>query len=524
MLRHDDVVYMIMTDRFADGDSTNNEGVDRSDPMKRHGGDLLGIVQRMAYLKSLGVTTIWITPVYLNPPDSYHGYHPLDFESVDPHLCSAELGPVGGRETIRRFVEIAHANGLKVMLDMIVTHTGEAHPWREHRRDWINWDRRGVEKEWFKGLPNLDHDNLDVNVYFVLNVLRWIAETDIDAVRIDAARHIESRFWRYFKLYAIGEFPGVTVVGEFWDGNPEAVAVYQNRHGFDAMFDFPLYHAIRDVFIRDVPFGRLLRPQLHDREPRGILDLDEYYRNAMRLITFVGNHDTPRFFTEAGGETDPDRALRRLMLAQAFLFCTRGIPQIYYGDELALPGGDDPDNRRDMPWEMLEGNTATGGVNGSADQGWGWRHWRAMLDYTRRLIELRRASPALTLGLRSTLYVTDRVLVLLKGVIDDIAITAFNNSDERVTVRVPLRPNPQVPALLREMLGDGTAFEAVLGCDGAVLIEDGGVVLDLPPRTAAVFRAEIMPQKGEASILSILKERRARLESRAPEHREHVPR
>jgi alpha-amylase len=209
---------MIVTDRFANGDQSNNPGGDRADPLKRHGGDLLGIIARMPYLKQLGVTTLWISPVYLNPPDSYHGYHPLDFESVDPHLCSPSLGPVGSRDTIRRFVEIAHENGFKVMLDMIVSHISEAHPWREQKPDWINLGGTGADKEWFKGLPSLDHDNINVNIYFIRNVLQWISETHADAVRIDAARHVESHFWRYFKLYALGEFSDITVVGEFWDG------------------------------------------------------------------------------------------------------------------------------------------------------------------------------------------------------------------------------------------------------------------------------------------------------------------
>src|SRR5262249_40365180 len=132
VLTQDDVVYLIVTDRFANGDPANDGAVDRGDLGKRHGGDLLGIIQRLPYLRDLGVTVLWITPVYLNPPDAYHGYHPLDFESVDPHLCSPELGPSGSRETVRRFVQIAHEHGLKVMLDMVINHTAPNHPYPPH--------------------------------------------------------------------------------------------------------------------------------------------------------------------------------------------------------------------------------------------------------------------------------------------------------------------------------------------------------------------------------------------------------
>src|SRR6185437_8878283 len=118
MITQDDVLYMIVTDRFADGDPANNGCVDRSDLDVRHEGDLAGIVDRLPYLQALGVTALWITPFYPNPEYAYHGYHPLDFEAVDPHLCSPRLGPKGSRQVVRRFVDTAHRHGLKVMLDL----------------------------------------------------------------------------------------------------------------------------------------------------------------------------------------------------------------------------------------------------------------------------------------------------------------------------------------------------------------------------------------------------------------------
>ncbi len=479
MLTLDDVVYMIVTDRFADGDPTNNSSFDPADPMRRHGGDLLGIVQRMPYLKELGVTALWITPVYLNPPDSYHGYHPLDFESVDPHLCSRELGEAGGRGTIRRFVEIAHEHGLKVMLDIVVSHTGQGHPWVQERPDWLDWNGRTVEKEWFKGLPNLNHDHMDVNVYFLLNVLDWIGETGVDAVRIDAARHIESRFWQYFKLYSQGLFPDTTVVGEFWDGNPHCVAPFQNLHGFHSMFDFPLYHAIRDVFIDDHAFGRIVRPRLSDDEPRGILDLDRHYRNAYQLITFIGNHDAPRFFEAARGSADPEDGICRMKMALVFLMTTRGIPQLYYGDELAMPGGHDPDNRRDMRWDWLDPQAASGEAVRA----------RNMLAFTRGLIALRRRSPALCWGMQAVLYVTPSLLAFVRFSLDDVVIVGLNNSPSEVNLRVPVQSNPGIPMLMRNRLIDGLEFSSIVGPGQRAAITDGGFQLMLPPRSAAIYRA-----------------------------------
>ncbi len=490
MLTLNDVVYMIVTDRFADGDPANNSAVDPADPMRRHGGDLMGIVQRMPYLKELGVTVLWITPVYLNPRDSYHGYHPIDFESVDPHLCSPELGDIGSRQTVRRFVEIAHEQGLKVMLDVVVSHTGPGHPWVEQRPDWFDWNGRTVEKEWFKGLPNLNHDHMDVNVYFLLNVLDWIGETGADAVRIDAARHIESRFWQYFKLYSQGLFPDKTVVGEFWDGDPRCVAPFQNLHGFHSMFDFPLYHAIRDVFIDDHAFGRIIRPRLSDDEPRGILDLDEHFRNAYQLITFIGNHDAPRFFEAARGGADPEDAIRRMKMALVFLMTTRGIPQLYYGDELAMSGGYDPDNRRDMRWDWLDQQATSDEAVRARD----------MLAFTRGLIALRRSSPALCWGMHAVLYVTSSLLVFIRFALDDVVIVGLNNAPVGVDLHVPVRRNPGIPMLMRNRLIDGLELSSTLDPGRKVVIRDGGVQLTLAGRSVVVYRVRPPAELGAGRL------------------------
>lgn len=489
MLTLDDVIYMIVTDRFADGDPGNNLHVAPADPMRRHGGDLMGIIERLPYLAELGVTVLWITPVYLNPPDSYHGYHPLDFERMDPHLCSPGLGGGGGgRETLRDFVTIAHEHGFKVLLDLVVSHTAEGHPWVAERPEWIDWNGTTVEKEWFKGLPNINHDNLDANVYFVLNVLDWIAETGVDAVRIDAARHIESRFWQYFKLYSQGLLPGTTVVGEFWDGDPHCVAPFQNLHGFHSMFDFPLYHAIRDVFVDGHPFSRLARARLSDQEPRGILDFDPHYRNAYQLITFIGNHDAARFFEAAGGAARADDAISRMRRALVFLMTTRGIPQLYYGDELAMSGGYDPDNRRDMPWGWLDPAAASDEAQRA----------REMLVFTQRLIRLRRDSPALCWGMSAVLYLTPGLFVFARFALDDVVIVCLNNAPEAVELAVPVRSNPQIPLLMRDRLPDGLELCNQLDPGDRVVIGTGGFPLRLPGGGAAVYRARPPARPGVA--------------------------
>jgi glycosidase len=512
LITQDDVIYMIVTDRFADGDPANNGEVDRSALEKRHGGDLLGIVQRMPYLQALGVTALWITPVYLNPPDGYHGYYPLDFERVDPHLCSPELGPAGSREVVRRFVEIAHEHGLKVILDVIVSHTARNHPWRKERPDWYDENASAPEKWWIWGLPSLNHDNIDVNLYFAENVLDWMTSTGVDGMRIDAALHVERPFWRVFKLFAKGLQPDVTLIGEVWDGDVAQVAPYQAYHGFDSMFDFPLYFAIQDVFVHDQSFGRIARPELSENEPPGILNMDEAYRNAYHLITFLGNHDTPRFFHLAGGVERQIDALIRTRLALTFLFTTRGIPQLYYGDELAMEGGPHPDNRRDMPWERIEGEQptnddrpttnrpsghteapvgATEALVGGRSSLIGEEVERAldMRHFTRKLVDLRRSSTALRHGLLTTLYLTPTLYAFARTFLDDARLVVLNNAWDTAHVTIPIHANPRLSTLARRHLHEGLHLINDLNPNDRIQVLDGGVRVHLAGKTGAVYRS-----------------------------------
>lgn len=476
---------MIVTDRFADGDPNNNRNVKPDAPKGRHGGDLRGIIQRMPYLQTLGVTTLWITPVYLNPPGSYHGYHPLDFEKVDPHLCSPELGPVGSREVVRRFIQIAHEHGFKVMLDLVVNHTARNHPWLKERPEWFNqnptdpnnWD---PYKWWVWGLPDLNHQNVDVNAYFIRNVLDWISITRPDGVRLDTARWVESRFWDAFKLFAKGFHPEVTLLCEVWSEHVHEVAPYQTHYGFDSAFDFPLWDAINKVFAQDDSFARIASPELDPGDTPGVLNRDHSYRNAYQLVTFLENHDTARFFHTVGGAKSTDDALARMRLALTFLLTTRGIPQLYYGSELAMTGGPDPDNRRDMPWSL---------VGPAPDFIPTEEPARELFLLTQRLIRLRRTSLALRYGFLNTLYLTPTLYAYARMLPGEVCIVVLNNSSEPAQVRIPLYTNPRIPELVRKGLQEGLVFSDALCPVRQTRIQDGQLEVELPARTGALFMA-----------------------------------
>jgi alpha-amylase len=485
MLTQDDVLYMIVTDRFANGDPANDADVDRAAADRRHGGDLAGIVQRLPYLRDLGVTTVWPTPVYPNPPASYHGYHPLAFDGVDRRLCSPELGPAGGRETMRRFVELVHDAGLKVVFDAIVCHVAHGHPWTRERPHWFNADGVCEEKRSLFGLPDLNHDRIEVNVYFAKNLEEWLSLTGADGLRIDAARHVERPFWRALKTLVKGTCPATTMIGETWDGEPARVAPYQAVHGFDSMFDYPLYHAAVDVFARDAGFARLARPELGPDETPGVLDHDDQYRNANQLVTFLGNHDTPRFFRLAGGAQRPEEALTRTKLALTFLFTTRGMPQLYYGDELAMDGGSDPDNRRDMRWDLA----ADGAGPDTAEA----RRARELRTFVRRLIALRRSSLALRCGLLTTVYVTPTLYAFVRGFPHDTRLVVLNNAPAAADVSIPLEANPRLSRLACCRLGEGLRLVDELGGVPETKVAGGSARVRLPGRAAAVYRPQPPP-------------------------------
>ncbi len=413
-----DVMYLIMTDRFADGDPAN-DGPDHAselaNPRGWHGGDLRGVLQHLDYLQALGITTVWITPVDENQgPQSYHGYGATDLYRVDPHFGS--LGD------LKQLADGLHARHMKLVLDLVPNHIGPAHPWTADSPDptWFHgtlvqhtkaqgefapitdphapWrDQQNITQGWFANvLPDMNQEDPTVERYLIQNTVWWVEEAGADGLRLDTFPYVGRPFWHDFHSELHQLYPHLTSVGEVFNGDPTITSTFAAGvtrtgvdTGLDTPFDFPTYFALRDVFLKDAPISKLA----------DVLRLDNLFPHPERLVPFLGNHDTSRFMN------DPAATLEKLHLAFTVLTTMRGMPQIYSGDEIAMQGGDDPDDRRDFP-----GGFPTT-ANDAFHAGGRTPEQSQAFDSLQKLLTLRRTYPALQTGTEQILYVSNDVLV-----------------------------------------------------------------------------------------------------------------
>lgn len=497
MITQDDVIYFVLTDRFCDGSAKNNQGVDKAHPSRYHGGDFSGIVQKIPYLKNLGITCLWITPVYLSigrygESDGYHGYWALDFEKVDPHLYSKSPSLTeGSKEYLKKLVDKLHQAKIKVVLDMVVNHTGYhndtycLYPDKKIKDNWFNPPRSDWDevKSALSGLPDLNHDLPEVVDYFVNNILDWIEETGIDAIRMDTVKHVEPAFWYFFKSYIRGKYRNITLLGEDLEYDVYRISEYQKAHDFDTLFDFPLCSVMKEVFIHNGSMTRLARPRLSDDEPKGILDMDKAYTNANRLVTLLDNHDLDkRFMTEIldkVGHWDRNLALEIFKTALTFLFTTRGIPQIYYGTEIGMEGCKDPDNRQDMPWGKFgNGLEPTGGSE------------KEIFNHLRSLIKIREENEAIPYGYLFTLYADTFIYAYIREFRGNTIIVVTNNGLKEMTYpcSIPIELNANIPLRIKEALKKRRVLDNLLDPNDRIEYENGGIQVKLGRKEAGVYR------------------------------------
>jgi glycosidase len=458
-LNSSDVIYLIMPDRFANGDPSNDDPAISHglfDPAKSryyHGGDFKGIRDHLPYFKELGVTAIWLTPWYDNvnhlnerempdkvPITDYHGYGAVDFYGVEEHF--------GTFRELRELVDAAHAMGIKVIQDEVANHTGPYHPWVNNpptptwfngtpahhiRETWQLWPlldagaasdlQNQTLNGWFADiLPDLNQSDPDCAIYLMQNTMWWIGTTGIDGVRMDTLPYVPQTFWNAWSDNIAMDYPYLTVIGEVFDADPAITSHFQTD--LLTVFDFPEYFKARDVFIR----GKSVR------ELAGMRAHDGLYKHADRLGTFIGNHDVARFMNEEGATAD------KLKLAFTWLLTSRGIPTIYYGDEIGMRGGGDPDNRRDFPQAAF----LKAGRTEEQDSIW---------EYVHRLLKLRAATPALSNPATWDLCATEQQCVYTRGY---DAYIEINNADEAASIACDTGGKQ-----LRTVLGPGKYGDAI---------------------------------------------------------------
>ena len=498
-----DAIYLITPDRFANGDLDNDsradlgDVLDRSQPGARHGGDLRGIARRLDYIADMGFTAIWLNPVLENrmPDHSYHGYATTDFYRVDPRY--------GSNEDFRELARAAKRRGIGVIMDVIVNHAGDRHPWLDDMptTDWINFagryvqtnhehitvqdpyaadsDRRGFADGWFvASMPDLNQRNPLLGDYLIQNALWWIEYLGLAGIRMDTYPYPDKNFMSRWNRRVFLEYPDFNVVGEEWSGNPAIVSYWQrgkkNRDGYvsglPSLMDFPLHSALVSALRGEAPPDQDRWLPLY----RGLAN-DFQYPDPSRLVVFADNHDMSRVFTQLNG----DYAL--LKMALTYLATTRGTPQFYYGTEVLMGNPDSADHgviRSDFPggWRADVRNAFTG-------VGMPRQALRAQA-FVRRLLRWRKKQPVIHRGQLTHYLPKKNVYVYFRYDDTDQVMVAMNRNARRVALGT---------RRFRERLGGYTHATDPFLAQRYALDQP----LPMPPRSALVLQMRRAVPLGE---------------------------
>ena len=490
-LDSEDVLYLIMPDRLANGDPTNDEpsefpgSPDRAKPRSWHGGDLRGVREHVPYLKDLGVNALWLTPVVKNGSEQdYHGYGAVDLYAVDPHL--------GNIEDYKDLASTLHQQRMKLFFDAVPNHVGPKHPWvsKPPLPDWFHGTaqkhldstspiqnsfygkppsagigndpfevladphstpamRQNITDGWFFGiLPDLNTENPVVAKYLLQNSIWWVESAGLDGLRVDTFPYVSRTFWEQWHTGLRRIYPNLTTIGEVFHPDPTVTSFFAGGRkepdgidtGLSTVFDFPLFFTLRDVLLRGAPAGRIAN----------ILRQDNLYPRPEWLVPFFANHDVPRLASEPGGST------AKLECAFGLVLTLRGIPELYYGDEIGMPGGADPDNRRDFPggWPGDPQNAfAEGGRNPEQQR---------VFASVKRLLELRRKHQALRTGKLLQIFSDDESYLFVRQSDDEKLLVVFNNSSKSRTWKLP-QVNTPLEDMLRSLSLYGGATSEING-------------------------------------------------------------
>ncbi|MEK5237725.1 alpha-glycosidase [Paenibacillus sp. FSL L8-0470] len=426
----DAVFYQIMTERFANGDPTNDpEGTEAWGGTPKldnfFGGDLQGVLNHLDDLDELGINAVYFTPLFLSP--SNHKYDIMDYKKVDPHF--------GDNELLKHVVEECHRRGIRVMLDAVFNHCSDKFP---PFQDVLEKGEYSVYKDWFHinsfpaeivdgiptydtfgffgNMPKFNTANFEVRAYLLEVAEYWIKEIKVDGWRLDVANEVDHHFWRDFRKVVKSANPEAYIVGEVWSDSLTWLLGDQ----FDSVMNYPFSGTVLEFFnggMDGITFGQRIGALLM-RYPQQTNEV---------VFNLLGSHDTPRLLTVVGEDK------RRLKLAVVFLFTFMGTPCIYYGDEIGLTGSEDPDCRKCMEWDEKKQD-------------------RELYDFYRMMIFLRKEHKALREGRFRILVACENDPCIVYERADEIIhfTVWMNNSPEPRTLRHPMETDDWQDALTGE--------------------------------------------------------------------------
>lgn len=473
-----ELIYFVMPDRYKDGDMSNDNG-DGFDPTSTaffHGGDLKGLTGSCAAgddglvrIKKLGFTAVWLTPLVTQQPSTpygagYHGYWGVDFLNVDPHL--------GTNEDLHNFAACAKKLNLKVILDVVTNHTGDIIKYQDQQAYLPSESTNAKSPAWLNDLLNYhnvgdmsncwgDGNCTKIGDFFGLDDLatekesvwrgwgdvygRWIKDYGISGFRVDTARHVDDEFFKNWsplvdeaaKSIGISNF---TIFGEAWEVNPVELMSYVRRNKIQTVLDFPFQRTATD-FASGYSDAKVLE---------NLFLSDDLYTSAISsasdLVTFLGNHDMGRsgYIIETKKEQPANQLLPRTKLANALMYLSRGIPVVYYGDEVGMTGtgaGNDQLARQDMfptQIDVWKTETRIGGKPVGNGNSFTATNSNPIAQYLMTLSQLRSKNPGLTNAFMQTRYAKNSVLVLSKKDSKEKReyVVAFNNSAKPQTIQV----------------------------------------------------------------------------------------
>lgn len=439
-----DVIYLITPDRYANGDPGNDsssqlkEKQNRLKKGGRHGGDIQGIIDHLDYISDMGFTQIWLNPVLENDQHtySYHGYSTTDYYNIDARFGNNELYKVLSKEAKKR--------GIGLVMDLILNHIGSEHWWMKDLPtiDWINNDGKFVRSNhihesvhdphltesqrdlftsgWFvETMPDLNQNYTFLANYLIQNSIWWIEYADLSGFRIDTYPYIDKNFLSIWSKRIATEYPRFNFVGEEWSSNPTMVSYWQkgsNRYDdydsyIPSMMDFPLQEALVNGLLGNEDWNS------------GIVDIfrvisnDFQYGDPYNLVVFAGNHDMKRIYSQLNEQMDLYK------MAMTIINTVRGIPQIYYGTEIAMSStGDHGALRKDFP-----GGWPGDKVNAFTGRSLNKKELEAQ-NFIRKLLNWRKENIAITMGNMIHYPVENGIYVYFRSYNEALVMVIINNN------------------------------------------------------------------------------------------------